>query len=103
MTQKEILKHVKGMIRRYNALDNETRNENKGLKLFLTAVKNGVEHNTLDCNAIWHPAAIFDLAHFYEEKSIATYHEKYGYSLDLVEGCHTMTYYDPHTNDFKPL
>ena len=86
MKKQEVVTRLHTLIKRFNQLDKVTQKENKSVLRYLRDLKAAAVLGKIEYKSVWHPMKLYRLKDDTPQTSVAEYKERYGDSVELVEG-----------------
>lgn len=90
MKKQEVVTRLHTLIKRFNQLDKVTQKENKSVLRYLRDLKAAAVLGKIEYKSVWHPMKLYRLKDDTPQTSVAEYKERYGDSIELVEGFHPI-------------
>jgi hypothetical protein len=90
MKKQEVVTRLHTLIKRFNQLDKVTQKENKSVLRYLRDLKAAAVLGKIEYKSVWHPMKLYRLKGDTPQTSVAEYKERYGDSVELVEGFHPI-------------
>lgn len=90
MKKQEVVTRLHTLIKRFNQLDKATQKENKSVLRYLRDLKAAAVLGKIEYKSVWHPMKLYRLKGDTPQTTVAEYRERYGDSIELVEGFHPI-------------
>ena len=86
MKKQEVVTRLHTLIKRFNQLDKVTQKENKSVLRYLRDLKAAAVLGKIEYKSVWHPMKLYRLKDDTPQTSVAEYKERYGDSIELIDG-----------------